>query len=260
MSEVATAAEFAGVRKTYPVGPWGRQRICALDQIDLVIGRGEVLGLVGPNRAGKTTLIKLLLGLCRPEAGRITRLGRPLWDTSTLARVGYVHEAPAFPRYLDARTVLRYHGVLGGSCPARVEATATEALRRVGLADRAHEPIARFSKGMSQRLGLAQALMSEPNLLVLDEPTEGLDLEGRRLLGPILQEVRQRGGSVLLISHLISDIERLCDRVAVLQEGRLVQVAAMEEITRDPRTSQARSLEDALLELTPIPDYCEAVS
>jgi ABC-2 type transport system ATP-binding protein len=147
----------------------------------LRIESGEVFGLLGPNRAGKTTLVKMLLSLCRPTAGEVFRLGRPLSDRSTLGQVGYVHENHAFPRYLSAADLLEYYGALTLMPSDLVRERVPRLLERVGLADRSREPIARFSKGMLQRLGIAQALLNAPRLLVLDEPTEGLDLNGRRL-------------------------------------------------------------------------------
>ena len=163
----------------------------ALRDVTLHVEPGEVFGLLGPNRAGKTTLVKVLLSLCRPTAGAASRLGPPVADRSTLAQVGYVHENHAFPRYLTAAGLLEYYGRLTLLPAEVVRERAPSLLKRFGLADRGREPIARFSKGMVQRLGLAQALLNEPDLLVLDEPTEGLDLDGRRLMREVAAEVRE---------------------------------------------------------------------
>ena len=184
------AAAFVGVSKTYRNGLFGRRGIEALREVSLRIEPGEVFGLVGPNRAGKTTLVKLLLSLCQPTGGEVQRLGRPLSDRSTLGQVGYVHENHAFPRYLSAASLLEYYGALTLMPCERVRERVPKLLELVGLTDRSREPIARFSKGMIQRLGIAQALLNEPRLLVLDEPTEGLDLNGRRLLRDVVREVR----------------------------------------------------------------------
>ena len=165
----------------------------ALRGVSFGIEPGEVFALLGPNRAGKTTLLKILLGLCHPSGGRVFRLGRPLSERSTLARVGYMHENQAFPRYLTATTLLEFYGDLSWIPPAVLRTRVPALLERVGLADRAREPIARFSKGMVQRLALAQALLAEPDLLVLDEPMEGLDLSARLLLQEIVAEQRRRG-------------------------------------------------------------------
>ncbi|HEV2971020.1 MAG TPA: ABC transporter ATP-binding protein [Pirellulales bacterium] len=189
--------------------------------MSLSISAGEVFGLIGPNRAGKTTLVKILLSICRPTSGRIWRLGRHWKERSTLARVGYVHESQAFPRYLTAQNLLEYYGALSRQPAVIVRRRAGELLERFGLADRSREPIARFSKGMLQRLALAQALVNDPELLVLDEPSEGMDVAARRLLHNVIRERQQRGHTAILVSHLLSDVERLCDRVAVLQGGRV---------------------------------------
>ena len=226
----------------------GRGRtVEALRGVSFGIEPGEVFALLGPNRAGKTTLLKILLGLCHPSRGRVFRLGRPLSERSTLARVGYMHENQAFPRYLTAAAAPR---VLRPACRGfrrSVLRTRVPALlERVGLADRAHEPIARFSKGMVQRLALAQAVLAEPDLLVLDEPMEGLDLSARLLLQEIVAEQRRAGKTVLVVSHALGEVAQVCDRLAVLVEGRLAYLGSLASLLRDPETGRERSLEAAL--------------
>lgn len=245
MTAPAFALETVG--KEYPHGWFGRRRLTALEGVSVRADPGEVIALVGPNRAGKTTLVKVLLSLCAPSAGRGTRLGRPLTDRSTLARVGYVHEAPAFPRYLSAVEVLHYCGALARLPEPDVRRRAADLLERVGLADRAREPIARFSKGMVQRLALAQALLNDPDLLVLDEPAEGLDLFGRQLLHAAVREGRARQRTTLLVSHQLSEVEELCDRAVVLARGRVVHDAPIDRLTRDATTGVSRPLGAALL-------------
>jgi ABC-2 type transport system ATP-binding protein len=235
--------EFRNVSKTYRQGLRGT--LTAVSDVSLRVEPGEVFGLLGPNRAGKTTLVKMLLTLCRPTSGEVMRLGRPVRDRSTLAGVGYVHENHAFPRYLGAAELLEYYGALSLVPFEVLRQRVGPLLARVGLADRSREPIARFSKGMVQRLGIAQALINEPRLLVLDEPAEGLDLEGRKLLREVLLEVRQRGGSVLLVSHVVHEVEQVCDRLGVIVGGRLVHVGTVESLTK-PAGAPARSLESAL--------------
>jgi ABC-2 type transport system ATP-binding protein len=251
-SRVVPAAEFVNVSKTYR-RVLSRRGMPAVRGVSLAVQPGEVLGLLGPNRAGKTTLVKMLLSLCRTTSGEVRRLGRPAADRATLARVGYVHENHAFPRYLGAATLLQYYGALSLVPHDVLRRRVPELLDRVGLADRSREPIARFSKGMLQRLGLAQALLTEPQLLVLDEPTEGLDLEGRQVLRGVVREVRQRGGSVLLVSHVLSEVSQLCDRVAVLVRGRLVHVGPLAELTHPSGAEAPRSLEKVLAELYAAP-------
>jgi ABC-2 type transport system ATP-binding protein len=241
----ATAvAEFECVSKVYPVGLLGRTRVQAVADVTFRVEAGEVFGLLGPNRAGKTTLVKLLLALCRPTAGAVRRLGQPAADAATLARVGYVHENPAFPRYWHAPGLLQYYGAMTLMDEPTVRRRAGELLERVGLADRCREPIAGFSKGMVQRLGLAQALLNDPELLVLDEPAEGLDLLGRRLVHEVIAERRAAGRTVILVSHALSDVAALCDRVAVLVGGRLNFLGTLAALT-----AGARPLEQAVQDL-----------
>jgi ABC-2 type transport system ATP-binding protein len=241
-----TAVAFANVGKVYPTG-WSRRRgTRAVSNVTLQIPAGQVFALLGPNRAGKTTLVKLLLALARPTEGTVTRLGKPARDHSTLARVGYMHENQHFPRYLTARELLRFYAAVTLMKPETIPARVDELLKLVGLADRTREPISRFSKGMVQRIGLAQALLNDPDLLVLDEPTEGLDLVGRALLREVIAGRKARGKTVLLVSHVLSEVEQTCDRVAVIVNGSVVKEAAVGELTRDPKTGQPRSLEQAL--------------
>jgi ABC-2 type transport system ATP-binding protein len=239
-----SVVEFVDVVKDYPRGWLGRHKLRAVDGVSLKVEAGEVFGLLGPNRAGKTTLVKLLLSLCRPTSGQVLRLGRPGAERASLARVGYVHENHAFPRYLTAVGLLEYYGALSLMPEPEVKARVPKLLEQVGLADRAAEPIQRFSKGMIQRLGVAQALINDPELLVLDEPSEGLDLNGRQLIRDLTAEQRRRGRTVLLVTHLLSEVEHLCDRLAVLVAGKVVFVGPVKELTRD-----TRSLEAALAEL-----------
>lgn len=243
---MVAAVAFENVTKQYPTGLLGRGRLTAVQDVSLRVEPGEVFGLLGPNRAGKTTLVKVLLSLCRPTAGRAERLGLPAADRRTLARVGYLHEHHAFPGYLSARAVLRYYGSLALVPEKELSRRIPELLGCVGLADRADESLTRFSKGMLQRAGLAQALVNDPDLLVLDEPSEGLDLLGRRLVRDVIAEQRRRGRTVLLVSHVASEVEQVCDRVGVLVGGRLVHVGPVAGLTRDPATGAPRRLEQAL--------------
>jgi ABC-2 type transport system ATP-binding protein len=246
MTMSTAAAEFVDVSKTYQVLLRPGQTIQALCGISFRIEPGEVFALLGPNRAGKTTLLKILLGLCHPSGGRVFRLGRPLSERDTLARIGYMHENQAFPRYLTATTLLEFYGELAWIPAALLKTRIPVLLERLGLADRAREPIARFSKGMVQRLALAQALLTEPDLLVLDEPLEGLDLSGRELLHEIIVQQRGAGKTVLVVSHALGEVAQVCDRLAVLVQGRLAYLGSLASLLRDPKTGGEQSLTAAL--------------
>jgi ABC-2 type transport system ATP-binding protein len=242
------AATFENIAKTYKTGLLQRSSIPAVRNVSLSIPQGSVFGLLGPNRAGKTTLVKLLLSLTRPTSGEISRLGEPASARQSLARVGYMHENHAFPRYLSAREVLHFYGGLSGVSSEELPQRVDRLLDRVGLADRQQEPIAGFSKGMVQRLGLAQAIVNEPDLLILDEPTEGLDLQGRQLLREVVREYQKAGRTVLLISHVLPEVEALCNELAVLRNGQLAYRGSLADVTRDPQGGR-RSLEAALQEV-----------
>ncbi len=246
---MTAAAVFDQVVKTYPTGPLGRGGVPAVRGVSLTVPAGRVFGLLGPNRAGKTTLVKLLLSLCHPTSGTITRFGAPLGDRATLGRVGYMHENHAFPRYLSASELLTFYGGLSGVASETLRPRVAALLERIGLADRKNEPISRFSKGMVQRLGLAQALLNDPDLLILDEPTEGLDLTGRQLLRAVVRERKAAGKTVLLVSHVLPEVQELCDAAAVLVAGKVVFDGTLPDLLRDPKTGAARNLETALARL-----------
>lgn len=239
-------AEFIDVSKTYGSRFFPRRNVQALRKVNFSIASGEVLAIVGPNRAGKTTLLKILLGLCRATSGQVLRFGRSVRERATLAAVGYMHENQVFPPYQTGEALLMFYGGLTGRSRVFLQMKVPELLERLGLADRAHEPISRYSKGMVQRLALAQAVLAEPDLLVLDEPMEGLDLEARRLLEEVVFCQRRAGKTVLLVTHALADVARVCDRVAVLVDGRLVHSSSLVALLRDPQTGLDRSLETAL--------------
>jgi ABC-2 type transport system ATP-binding protein len=243
----AAAAAFENVSKDYTLGPFGSRKRRAVTDVTLSIAPGQVYGLLGPNRAGKTTLVKILLSLCRPTGGSAYRLGEPVGQRRTLARVGYVHENHAFPRYLTPAALLEFYGALSAVPYEVVKHRVPELLERVGLADRAKDPIRTFSKGMTQRLGIAQALVNDPELLVLDEPNEGLDLAGRQLMAGIIREQQRKGSTVLLVSHVLPEVERLCDRVAVIVGGCLAFEGTVNALVGVGPV--ARTLEQALAEL-----------
>ena len=238
------AVEIDTVSKMYRGARWPGRPVHALHSVTLTIEPGEVFALLGPNQAGKSTLLKILLGLCRPSSGQVFRLGQPAADRSTLMRVGYMQEHQAFPRYLTASEVLEFYGALAWVSAAALRVRVPALLERVGLAHRAREPIARFSKGMVQRLALAQALVAAPELLVLDEPMEGLDYDARILLEEVIAEQRHAGHTVLLVSHALGEVAKLCDRLAVLVSGRVVFLDSRAALLHgdEPRGNQSFEL------------------
>jgi ABC-2 type transport system ATP-binding protein len=217
----ASAAWCSGLRKRY-------RRRTAVDGVSLTVGRGEVLGLLGPNGAGKTTVIKMLLGLVRPDAGEVLLLGRPARDPRARARVGYLPELFRYQPWLTAAEVLHLHVRLAGA--AVPDRERRECLGLVGLADRAGDRVGGFSKGMQQRLGLAVALVTGPDLVVLDEPTSALDPIGRADVRDLLLSLKERGVAVLLNSHLIGEVERVCDRVVILDRGQVAAAGTLSEL------------------------------
>ena len=217
----APAAWCTGLRKRY-----GRRT--AVDGVSLQVGRGEVVGLLGPNGAGKTTVIKMLLGLARPDDGEVMLLGRPAADPAARVRVGYLPELFRYQPWLSAAEVLALHVRLSGLDVDAAEQRACLAL--VGLADRADDRLGGFSKGMQQRLGLAVALVARPELVVLDEPTSALDPLGRVDVRDIVLSLKARGVAVLLNSHLIGEVERVCDRVVILDRGRVAASGTLAEL------------------------------
>ncbi len=202
----------------------------AVDDFTLQVPRGEVFGFLGPNGAGKTTSVKMLLGLIKPTAGAATILGQALGQRAVLARVGFLPEHFRFHEWLRAAEFLDLHGQLLGMEKGRRQAAIPRLLELVGLERRASTRLSSFSKGMLQRIGLAQALLNDPDLVFLDEPTSGLDPLGRRLVRDIIRGLRQEQITVFLNSHLLSEIELTCDRVAFIREGTIIRVARLDEL------------------------------
>ncbi|HXS32466.1 MAG TPA: ABC transporter ATP-binding protein [Solirubrobacterales bacterium] len=217
----APVLAVAGLRKSYR----GQE---ALAGIDLEVGAGELVGLLGPNGAGKSTLTKIACGLVRPSQGRAEVLGKPAGSPPARAALGYLAELFRFPGWSSADELLRLHQRLVGSSGGAAE--RAELLALVGLGDATGKRVEAMSKGMQQRLGIAQALVGSPRLLLLDEPTSALDPVGRRIVRELLDEVRDRGVAVLLNSHLLSEVELVCDRVAIIARGRLIKAGSPEEL------------------------------
>ncbi len=205
----------------------------AVKGLTLQVEQGEVFGFLGPNGAGKTTSIKMLLGLVTPTSGTGSLLGAPLGDRASLARIGFLPEHFRFQEWLTANEFLELHGELLGMTSSDLKLRRDELLERVGLSDFRHKQLRTFSKGMLQRIGLAQALMNRPALVFLDEPTSGLDPVGRRLVRDIIHELRDEGTSVFLNSHLLSEIEVTCNRVAFIRHGEVVRVMEMSALDKN---------------------------
>ena len=222
--------EAEGLRKVYR-SRFGTRRVNALDRVDLSVRAGEVFGLLGPNGAGKTTTVKILLGLTRPTAGGARLFGIPVSDPESRRRVGYLPEGHRFPGYLTARQTLSIFGRMSGMARSAVAARVPDLLARVRLSDWADVKVKKFSKGMTQRLGLAAALVHDPDVLLLDEPTDGVDPVGRREIRDLLRDEAARGRAILLNSHLLSEIELTCDRVAVLRRGRVAAQGRIADLT-----------------------------
>lgn len=217
------AIETQGLRKSY------NQKL-AVEGLSLTVGRGEVFGFLGPNGAGKTTSLKMLLGLVVPTSGSGTLLGQPLGEPETRKHVGFLPEHFRFHEWLQAAEFLHFHGRLYGMSAKRRQVRVAEVLELVGLSHCAGQKLSTFSKGMLQRIGIAQALLNDPHVVFLDEPTSGLDPLGRRLVRDIIQSMKEQGITVFLNSHLLSEAERVCDRVAIINKGRVVEQGALVEL------------------------------
>ncbi len=225
------AVEINGLTKDYEVGFLRKRRVRALDGLTLSVGRGEIFGFLGANGAGKTTTLKLLMRLIYPTAGAARILGRDIGDASMHAGVGYLPEQPYFYDYLTARELLEYCAELFGYPRAERSERAADLLARVRLEEKSWDKqLRKFSKGMLQRVGLAQALVNDPAVVFLDEPMSGLDPVGRREVRDLIASLRTRGTTVFLCSHILSDIEVLCDRAAILRRGRLAHIGRLEEL------------------------------
>ncbi|HEY0077107.1 MAG TPA: ABC transporter ATP-binding protein [Pyrinomonadaceae bacterium] len=228
---MSAVIEIENLTKDYEVGFLKKRRVRALDSLTLSVEAGEIFGFLGANGAGKTTTLKLLMRLMYPSAGRASILGRDISDTPMHARIGYLPEHPYFYDYLTAREFLEYCAELFGYTSAERRRRATHLLSRVHLEEKSWDKqLRKFSKGMLQRVGLAQALVNDPEVVFLDEPMSGLDPVGRRQVRDLIASLRNEGTTVFFCSHILSDIEVLCDRAAVLKRGRLAHLGRLEEL------------------------------
>jgi ABC-2 type transport system ATP-binding protein len=225
------AIESDSLSKVYKSGVFRRQVVTALSEFSIQVETGQIFSLLGPNGAGKTTFIKMLLSLASPTSGTATVLGSRLPDVRVRQKVGYLPENHRYPGYLTGEQVLRYFGELGGASSGSLPGRITDLLTLVGLSQWRKTKVKRYSKGMMQRLGLAQALINDPEIIFLDEPTDGVDPVGRKEIREILKDLKTRGKTVFLNSHLLSEVELVSDRVAVLDKGRLLKVGTVEELT-----------------------------
>jgi ABC-2 type transport system ATP-binding protein len=212
---------------------WGRRKKTALRALNLQIKQGEIFGLLGPNGSGKTTTIKLLLGLLCPTEGEATVFGRPATDVAKNERIGYLPEEPYLYRFLNAEETLDFYGRLFDLPADQRRQRAQELIDRVGLAADKKRTLREYSKGMRQRIGLAQALINDPDLVILDEPTSGLDPLGTRWMKDLILQLRARGKTVLMCSHRLDDVQDVCDRIAILYDGELQELGRVKTLLQD---------------------------
>lgn len=237
--------ECRGVKKVFR-DFWLRPRVVAVDGLDLTIERGEVFGLLGPNGSGKSTTIKMLLGLLFPTDGKMTLLGGTPGHPSVLSRIGYLPEDSYLYPFLDGKETLEFFGRLFGLDAGERSRRAVELLEMVGLPEAGLRPVEEYSKGMQRRIGLAQALVNDPELLILDEPTNGLDPIGVRQVKDVILALKERGKTVIVTSHLLADVEEVCDRVAILYGGKRRLLGTIDHLLSD----QGRTL----IETDPLSD------
>lgn len=225
------AIEILGLEKTYRVGFWRKRPKRALQPLELTVEEGEIFGFLGPNGAGKTTTLKLLMDLVSPTAGTARILGHEWRDPEVKAQIGFLPEQPYFYDYLTAHELLDYYGQLSGVPAAQRKQRLEKVLSLVGLTDVKGTQLRKFSKGMLQRAGIAQAILHDPKLVFLDEPMSGLDPLGRREVRDLMEQLKFDGKTVFFSTHILSDAEALCDRVAIIHQGSLRGVGAVEELT-----------------------------
>jgi ABC-2 type transport system ATP-binding protein len=229
--EAAAVIDIRDLRKTYRDGLLGRRRVEALRGVTFQVGVGEIFGLLGPNGAGKTTLIKVLLGIVRKSGGNASLLGRSPGDRKGRRQVGYLPENHRIPAHHTGNTALEYYGGLSGLSLGEIKRRRPALLDLVGLGQWGHTSVKKYSKGMLQRLGLAQALLHDPKLLILDEPTDGVDPVGRAEMRELWRRLKDEGKTIFINSHLLQEIELVSDRVAILVRGLVERVGRVDQIT-----------------------------
>jgi ABC-2 type transport system ATP-binding protein len=223
--------EIENLTKDYEVGFWKKKKVRALDSLTLNVERGQIFGFLGGNGAGKTTTIKILMSLIFPSEGTAKILGSPISDVKMHDKIGYCPENPYFYDYLSARELMMYFGELFGMEKAESKRKTEELLTKVGLDEKDwSKQLRKFSKGMLQRVGLAQSLINSPEIVFMDEPMSGLDPIGRREIRELIAELRENGTTVFMSTHILSDIEALCDRVAIMRKGKLAATGKLDEL------------------------------
>src|SRR6266481_5820018 len=225
------AIEILGLEKTYSVGFWRKRPKLALRPLHLTVAEGAIFGFLGPNGAGKTTTLKLLMGLMFPTSGSARILGREINDPEMKAQIGFLPEQPYFYDYLTAQELLTYYGQLSGVAAKDLSRKVDGVLQRVGLPDAGGVQLRKFSKGMLQRVGIAQAILHDPKVVFFDEPMSGLDPMGRREVRDLMAQLKVEGKTVFFSTHILSDAEALCDRVGIIHKGELRGVGAVEDLT-----------------------------
>lgn len=235
------------VTKIYkPAWPW-QKSIQGLSDVSLTVKQGEICGFLGPNGAGKTTTMKILLGLMRATSGRIQLLGMSEDDVRVHRRIGYLPESPYFYDYLTAEEFLFFYGRLGGMSIGELASAVPLLLERVGLREARDRQLRKFSKGMLQRIGLAQALIHNPELVILDEPMSGLDPVGRKEVRDIILNLRDRGKTVFFSTHVISDVEMVCDRVCILSKGKVLALGRVEELVNEHEAQSVEVVSEGII-------------
>ncbi len=244
MNEVSPVLEIKDLHKTFFIG-FFRKRVDAVRGVSFNVQDGEIFGLLGPNGAGKTTLIKTMMGLIRPTQGTVHIRGVDSRKHRSREGLGYLPENPYFHEYLNPRELLDLAGSLGGMTRAEILKKRDALIEKVGLKDAAKRPLRKFSKGMLQRIGLAQALLTRPGFLVLDEPMSGLDPIGRKFVVDLIQDVNDQGTTIMFSSHILSDVERLCHRVVILNKGVKAAEGSLDELLK--KEAGTETLEDLFM-------------
>lgn len=220
---------------------WGREKVRALSALDLQVRRGEIFGLLGPNGSGKTTTMKLLLGLLFPTRGKVLVLGKPATDVEKNQRIGYLPEESYLYRFLNAEETLDFYGRLFRMPTAQRQRRTAELIEKVGLGWARRRPLKEYSKGMTRRIGLAQALINDPELILLDEPTSGMDPIGTREMKDLILELKRQGKTVIMCSHLLADVQDVCDRIAILHQGELKELGRVDQLLKVRNITQIRA-------------------